>query len=118
MDDNRIRLLVLDRGFVCVCRCPDPTGIGLWLPYTDRRTVRRWGTTRGLGELVAGPTADTVLDDLIPAGAVPIRGILDVYEVEQEPWERHLTPPSSAGATASSADSSSRTGSRRTSAPR
>lgn len=86
-----IRMLVLDRGFVYVCRCPDPQRHALWLPYRDRRTVRRWGTTQGLGELVSGPTNETVLDALVPAGTVPVRAILDVTEVEQDKWERHLS---------------------------
>jgi hypothetical protein len=85
-----IRMLILDRGFVYVCRCPDPQQHALWLPYTDRRTVRRWGATQGLGQLVSGPTAETVLEALVPAGQVPVRAILDVVEVEQEKWVSHL----------------------------
>jgi hypothetical protein len=90
MDDVRIRVLVCDRGFVFVCRCQHPAGVALWLPVTDSRTVRRWGTTGGLGQLVNGPTGDTVLDDLIPAKTVPVRAILDVIEVNQEKWTPHL----------------------------
>jgi hypothetical protein len=113
-DENRIRILVLDRGFVLVCRCPDPRGVGLWLPYTDRRTIRRWGTTNGLGELATGPTQQTTMDALVAAGTVPVRAVLDVLEVEQEPWERHLrpNPDSSKAATSPTGRSSSRTGSR------
>ena len=89
-DEWPVRIIVLDRGFVYACRCPDPQQHALWLPYADRRTVRRWGTTAGLGELVGGPLADTVLDALVPAGQVPVRAILDVMEVEQDKWEPHL----------------------------
>jgi hypothetical protein len=52
-------IVVLDRGFVYV---------GSVVEYPDRiriseaKNIRRWGTTKGIGELVAGPTKDTVLD--------------------------------------------------------
>lgn len=101
MDDWKIRILVLDRGFVKVCRCPAPDGFGFWLPYADGRTIRVWGTTRGLAELVAGPTERTKLDDPIPTGTVPVRAIIDVIDVEQDSWARHLTPASSAAVTQS-----------------
>ena len=101
-DDWKIRLIVLDRGFVLVCRCPPPQDYALWLPYTDRRTVRRWGTTGGIAELCGGPTENTVLDTLCPAGQVPVRAILDVMEVEQEKWEPHLRTERPAGSTARS----------------
>jgi hypothetical protein len=85
-----IRIIILDRGFVLVCRCPAPQEYALWLPYTDRRTIRRWGTTEGIAQLCDGPTGDTVLDQLCPAGQVPVRAILDVMEVDQSAWKQHL----------------------------
>lgn len=94
METNPIRLLVLDRGFVVVARCPEPTDYGLWLKVTDLRTVRRWGTTnRGLGALSRGPTQETVLDEIAPAATIPVRAVLYVMEVEQAAWEPHLIPP-------------------------
>lgn len=62
--DSTVRIVVLQRGWVVV---------GYYSEEGDRVTVenacviRKWGTTRGLGELIDGPTADTVLD---PAGLV------------------------------------------------
>lgn len=90
MDDWPIRIIVLDRGFVFVCRCPDPLEYALWLPYRDRRTVRRWGTTEGLGQLCDGPLGSTVLDAVVPEGNVPVRAVLDVMELTPEgrrKWE-------------------------------
>lgn len=89
-----IRIIVLDRGFVLACRCPEPQQYAIWLPYADRRTVRRWGTTNGLGELVNGPLAETVLDALVPVGQVPLRAVLDVMELTEEgqrKWAEVLT---------------------------
>lgn len=91
-----IRMLVLDRGFVLVCRCPDPEAYALWLPVTDTRTVRRWGTTQGLGELVNGPLTATVLDPLVSAERIPTRAILRVLEVDQAAWKPHLEPAATA----------------------
>jgi hypothetical protein len=98
-DGWKIRILVLDRGFVKVCRCPDPHGYAFWLPYEDGRTIRVWGTTEGLGQLVKGPTSMTVLDALVPTGSVPVRAIVDIIDVEQDKWEQRLTPTSSKVAT-------------------
>lgn len=88
MEENEIRILVIDRGFVLVCRCPDPTGYPYWLPATDCRTIRRWGTTgRGLGQLCSGPTTETILDDLVPFEKIPVRAIVLVLEgVDQDKW--------------------------------
>jgi len=106
MEGNPIRILVIDRGFVIVCRCPDPEGFGFWLPVTDSRTIRRWGTTNGLGELIDGPLSGTVLDALVLKETVSVRAILRVIDVEQAKWEPHL----SSGKTVSRAGSSRRTG--------
>ena len=58
------RIVVLQRGWVF---------IGTWAQtgtecvLTDAQNIRVWGTTRGLSELIDGPTSKTVLD---PAGTV------------------------------------------------
>lgn len=83
-----VRILVLDRGFVQACRCPDPQQYALWLPYTHGRTIRRWGTSQGLAELCDGPLAETVLDNLEPAGNVPVRAVLKVLELTETGAER------------------------------
>lgn len=108
------RIVVLDRGFVIACRCPDPMTVGLWLPAVDCRVVRRWGTTAGLGELAAGPLEGTVLDAPVAREAFPVRAVLRVLEVEQSPWKSHLTPATTtpAGLTRTSAGRSTRTSSR------
>jgi hypothetical protein len=96
-EKEMIRLLVLDRGFVLVGRCPDPEGFCLWLPVEDARVVRRWGTTRGLAELVGGPLADTVLDAPTARERVPVRAVLRVIEVDQAGWESHLSGAETGG---------------------
>ena len=91
-DDVKIRILVLDRSWVIVCRCPDPERFTFWLPVTHVRVIRTWGTTgHGLGQLVHGPTPQTVLEDVMPSAKIPVRAIILPFDVEQEPWEPHLT---------------------------
>lgn len=85
-----IRILVLDRGWVMVARCPEPDGFALWLPVTHSRTIRRWGTSEGLGELCSGPTNSTILDRQVSKINVPVRCILFIIEVEQNKWSSHL----------------------------
>lgn len=88
---DEIRILILEAGFVIVCRCPDPTGYPFWLPYTEMRVIRRWGTTRGLAELTGGPLANTVLDDLVSEGKCPVRAIINCIEgLNQDKWAKAL----------------------------
>ena len=53
-------IVVLDRGWVYYA--PEVSDRGDTLVLNDARCIRRWGTTKGLGELVNGPTPSTVLD--------------------------------------------------------
>jgi hypothetical protein len=39
------------------------------IDMVDAKNIRRWGTTKGLGELVNGPTKETVID---PYGDITI----------------------------------------------
>lgn len=88
LDD--IRILVLDRGHVFICRCPDPKTTVFWITVTHCRTIRNWGTTEGLGQLYNGPTESTVLDAIVPEHDIPIRAILDVFKVKEDEWAKHL----------------------------
>ena len=82
---NGIFIFVLDRGFVVVGRAELSTELVFTWHLTPGRTVRRWGTTRGLAELVNGPTANTVLDD--PAERfIPFRSVIEIIKVEEEKW--------------------------------
>lgn len=98
-DDNwKIRILVLDRGFVDVCYCPEPDGHTFWLPTRNSRGIRVWGTlNRGLGALAKGPTEQTVLDEMVSHGSVPVRAIIKILEVEEgHTWESYLNQDNSA----------------------
>ena len=83
--DYGLQIVVLDRGFVYVGNVEID---GDWCLITAARNVRRWGTSKGLGELAAsGPLKDTVLD---PAGRVraPLRALIALIKCDAAKWSR------------------------------
>jgi hypothetical protein len=81
-EKNPINIVVLDRGFVYVGKTKLD---GEFIVIEQAKNIRRWGTSRGLGELVAGPTKDTKLD---PVGTVkaPLRALISLISVEEDKW--------------------------------
>ena len=77
-----IKIVVLDRGFVYVGRVEID---GDFVYIRNAQNIRVWGTTRGLGELVNGPTSSTKLD---PVGVVaaPVRALISLIDVDQTKW--------------------------------
>jgi hypothetical protein len=75
-------ILVVDNGFIFVGDCV--TGQGMTM-LQHAKTLRRWGTTTGLGELVNGPTAKTVAD---PVGniLVPFPRVIFAIPVKEAAW--------------------------------
>ena len=84
-----IKIVIGQRGWVWVGRYAEG---GDQVVLTDARCIRRWGTSKGLGELVGGPTAKTVLD---PAGTVTVHrlGVVASYEADPEAWDKVLGAP-------------------------
>jgi hypothetical protein len=61
------RIAVLDRGWVIAGHCEHEADV---LHIAGAKCIRRWGTTKGLGEIAeTGPTTKTVLD---PVGTVDV----------------------------------------------
>ena len=83
-----MKIVVINNGFVLVCRgySQSPEGVTL----TKARCVRVWGTTEGLGQLVSGPTGDTVLDAMIPVVSVPLHQIVFTFDVVESAWDKAL----------------------------
>lgn len=80
-----IRIVIMQRGWSMVGRYElDPeTQI---ITLTDASVIRRWGTTRGLGEIAeGGPTPQTELD---PAGRVECHLLTTVaiLDCAEEAW--------------------------------
>jgi hypothetical protein len=79
------RIVVLDRGWVLVgARVFDKKTAEITL--SDAAVVRRWGTTKGLGQLAAeGPTPQTVLE---PIGTVTYAQRSEIFSIECKKWNR------------------------------
>jgi hypothetical protein len=77
------QIVIADRGFVWV---GDVEIGGDWCVISSAQQVRRWGTSKGLGELAAnGPLKSTVLD---PCGTVrlPMRAVIGLLDCEASKW--------------------------------
>lgn len=57
--NSPVRIVILQRGNVMVGRWSRD---GEMCFLDDAKVIRRWGTTKGLGQIASGPLADTVLD--------------------------------------------------------
>lgn len=53
------QIVVIDNGFVHVGECSVQDG---YLKIDNCKNIRVWGTTKGLGELISGPTSTTTAD--------------------------------------------------------
>ena len=80
--DGEIKIAVLDRGFVYVGKTEFD---GDFLIISGAKNIRVWGTTKGLGELVNGPTNSTKLDN-VGTIRIPVRALISVIDVVQEKW--------------------------------
>jgi hypothetical protein len=80
-----IRIVVLQRGWVVVGRVAEESDKELRLEKSS--VIRRWGTTKGLGELAAnGPTNNTVLDPCGTVRAHPLTVVMQIDCVEGK-WD-------------------------------
>lgn len=77
------RIVVLQRGWVVV---GDYTISGEEVVIENGSVVRRWGTTKGLGEIaMKGPTPDTILDP-IPELRVHRLGVVFTLQCKANKW--------------------------------
>jgi len=60
MIPNTACIIVGTNGFVWYA--PKVTDHGEYIMLENARTIRKWGTTNGLAQLVTGPTKETALD--------------------------------------------------------
>ena len=86
MEDKKVKIIMFGRGFVVSAYEEDMKIIRMgevdWWRVEKATTIRDWGCSNGIGELVkGGPTSKTILDAIphslqIPVGAVHM--MLDV----------------------------------------
>lgn len=78
-----VKICVLQRGWVVVGRVSQT---GSTVKIDDGSVIRRWGTTRGLGEIAnGGPTAETVLDP-VPRVTVHELGVVAMIDCDASKW--------------------------------
>lgn len=83
-------IIVVDRGNVYVAKTAAFDDGMHMLTATTVRVVRTWGTTKGLYQLVTGPTSSTILDAIAPVVDVPFRAILSIVPCSEDGWAKHL----------------------------
>jgi hypothetical protein len=83
-DNDEIVIMVLDRGRIHVGRWWQEGAVA---GLSVARTIRRWGTAKGLGQIAAeGPTDSTVLDMCGPV-RVHILKVVETQRCEPEAWK-------------------------------
>jgi hypothetical protein len=81
-----IRIVIAQRGWVFVGRYEINQ---MEVVIRDAKCIRQWGTTKGLGELVNGPTPNTVLDHCGTVRLHPLQ-IVATIDVNSEKWDAVL----------------------------
>lgn len=85
--DEEVRIVVLQRGWVVVGYYSRD---GENCVIRKGSVIRNWGTSKGLPELVNGPTASTKLDK--SAGDMEFHRLTEVvtFLCSRDAWEKHL----------------------------
>lgn len=78
---SEIRIVVGDGGWVWIGETEE---VDNKIIVRNGCCIRQWGTTRGLGQLAAGPRKDTVLD---PVPTIVVNAWIATYAVDQAVWE-------------------------------
>ena len=86
IENGGIRIVVLQRGWVAIGRFSQN---GDECKLSNAATIRIWGTTKGLGELVDGPTSTTKLDKAPEIIFNESTSIL-MIPAKEAAWEKHL----------------------------
>lgn len=82
-----MNIVILHRGWVVVGEMSVKNN---WVRLENAYVVRRWGTSKGLGELAAeGPTPNTVLDPS-PAMNIPESAIINTIECNKKSWKKWI----------------------------
>ena len=81
-----VRIVILQRGWVAVGRFSQS---GSDCTLETASIIRKWGTEKGLGQLISGPLANTTLD---PCGTLRFHelAIVACIDTEVSKWASHL----------------------------
>lgn len=76
IDMGEKRIIVADKGWVFVGDCTDNEDGTVTIKNASN--IRRWGTSKGLGELINGPLSETIYD---PYGTVKTKSVAEIAVV-------------------------------------
>lgn len=83
--NGELRIVIGDRGWVFVGQYSESDGIAI---LANASIIRRWGTTKGLGELAEkGPLQNTTLDPC-PSVRISITNIIATIDCVEESWRK------------------------------
>ena len=80
------KIVVIESGYVYLCLMKKEIHpiLGVCLKGLDARNIRRWGTTKGLGQLaILGKQPDTILD-YTGVVTIPINKINHIIDVTED----------------------------------
>lgn len=86
--DSPVKIVILQRGWVVVGRFSRK---GNDCKLTNASVIRKWGTTKGLGEIAKdGPTSSTELDKC--NGLVEFDYLTSIFSIscDEKSWEKYL----------------------------
>lgn len=88
MIESSIKIVILQRGWVYIGKF-ERTGSDCLL--TKASVIRRWGTTKGLGEITKdGPTSNTVLDPVNGPVRFDYLTVVATLDCNDEVWKKEL----------------------------
>lgn len=81
-------IVVATNGLVWIAKsveCAAP-----WVTMSHVRCIRTWGTTKGLNELIKGPTKETILDAVAPVISLADHALIAIIPCDTGAWEGKL----------------------------
>lgn len=81
------KIVILPRGWVVVGDFSLSEDMPGWCILENAAVIRRWGTTKGLGEIATnGPTKDTILDPT-PTQTFPSHAVINTIDCVAKKWK-------------------------------
>jgi hypothetical protein len=88
MNESSIKIVILQRGWVMVGEFERTENDCI---LNNASVIRRWGTTKGLGEIVdEGPTRNTVLDPTNGTVRFDYLTVVAMLDCNDEVWKKQL----------------------------
>ena len=82
---TKVQIAVLTNGFVYVGHVAQRDG---YVEIVNAKNIRRWGTTKGLGQLaIQGPQKETILDETGVVRA-PLHSVIFLIDCQEKAWRQ------------------------------